>query len=595
MLEARRRAGRRRSPSGATCRCSRRGGTSSTRPPSACSRRPAGSAPDRRRVPDRRRAARPLPAAAGRARRRSRPHPRSAAEVVAVTRRLRDKLQRHRPRRRAVRARSSRRDGTRERVLAQRGDRRSAAPTPRPTRSAPRACRAPARRELAGRIAYGIPDVLGATASGYAGKRVLVVGGGHSAMNALRGARGPAPRGARRRAIVWAVRRRLDDDRLFGGGENDALPARGALGRRVPDARRRGRHRARHRRADRRARGRPPAGSSCTTPTARSAPVDEIVACTGFRPNLEHAARDARWSSIRRSRRRPRLAPHDRSQRALLRHGAPARRRSSSRHPEPRLLHRRHEELRPRADVPAAHRLRAGALDRRRPRRRLGGRRARRARAARDRRLQRPRHPRDQHRHGGRSSRWSAAAAARDARPASEIERRDETRYGWVIVVALGVAVTVSYGVLSYAFAVLVVPMQQDLDASRAAITGAASVALLASAAASIPVGRLLDRISPRLVMATGAVAASTPRLRVVARGDRRPALRRVGSARRLHGGRALRAGVHRRHQVVQRTPQRGLDRRHADRRLVEHRLLPAHRAPRQHRRAGAAPRSDWR
>ena len=90
------------------------------------------------------------------------------------------------------------------------------------------------------------------------------------------------------------------------------------------------------------------------------------------------------------------------------------------------------------------------------------------------------------------------------------IERRDETRYGWVIVAALGVAVTISYGVLSYAFAVLVVPMQQDLGASRAAITGAASVALLASAAASIPVGRLLDRTSPRLVMTTGAVAASS-------------------------------------------------------------------------------------
>jgi hypothetical protein len=69
-------------------------------------------------------------------------------------------------------------------------------------------------------------------------------------------------------------------------------------------------------------------------------------------------------------------------------------------------------------------------------------------------------------------------------------ERRDGARHGWVIVAALGVAVTVSYGVLSYAFAILVVPMQEDLGASRAAITGAASVGLLTSAAASIPVGR---------------------------------------------------------------------------------------------------------
>jgi cation diffusion facilitator CzcD-associated flavoprotein CzcO len=36
-----------------------------------------------------------------------------------------------------------------------------------------------------GCIAYGIPDVLGADRATYAGKRVLVVGGGHSAANGL--------------------------------------------------------------------------------------------------------------------------------------------------------------------------------------------------------------------------------------------------------------------------------------------------------------------------------------------------------------------------------------------------------------------------
>ena len=35
------------------------------------------------------------------------------------------------------------------------------------------------------RIFYGIPDVLGAERSRYAGRRVLVVGSGHSALNAL--------------------------------------------------------------------------------------------------------------------------------------------------------------------------------------------------------------------------------------------------------------------------------------------------------------------------------------------------------------------------------------------------------------------------
>src|SRR3712207_994754 len=40
-------------------------------------------------------------------------------------------------------------------------------------------------RQLADRIFYGIPDVLGAHRDRYAGPRVLVAGRGHSAFNAL--------------------------------------------------------------------------------------------------------------------------------------------------------------------------------------------------------------------------------------------------------------------------------------------------------------------------------------------------------------------------------------------------------------------------
>src|SRR5258708_3179603 len=39
--------------------------------------------------------------------------------------------------------------------------------------------------DLGGAITYGIPDVLGSARSAYAGQRVLVIGGGHSAANAL--------------------------------------------------------------------------------------------------------------------------------------------------------------------------------------------------------------------------------------------------------------------------------------------------------------------------------------------------------------------------------------------------------------------------
>jgi thioredoxin reductase len=43
----------------------------------------------------------------------------------------------------------------------------------------------PGELELAGNITYGPPDVLGTERSRYAGKRVLVIGSGHSALNAL--------------------------------------------------------------------------------------------------------------------------------------------------------------------------------------------------------------------------------------------------------------------------------------------------------------------------------------------------------------------------------------------------------------------------
>ena len=81
------------------------------------------------------------------------------------------------------------------------------------------------------RIAYRIPDVLGADRERYAGKRVLVIGTGHSAFNALVDLvalreQEPATE------IVWAVRRDTPGDKL-GGGRADQLPERGALGETV--------------------------------------------------------------------------------------------------------------------------------------------------------------------------------------------------------------------------------------------------------------------------------------------------------------------------------------------------------------------------
>jgi len=78
------------------------------------------------------------------------------------------------------------------------------------------------------RIYYGIPDVLGVDRVRYAGKRTLVVGAGHSAANSLL-ALAELSLHAPGTDLIWAVRG-TDLRRVFGGGDADALPARGQLG-----------------------------------------------------------------------------------------------------------------------------------------------------------------------------------------------------------------------------------------------------------------------------------------------------------------------------------------------------------------------------
>ncbi|HTO27547.1 MAG TPA: NAD(P)-binding domain-containing protein [Devosia sp.] len=135
-------------------------------------------------------------------------------------------------------------------------------------------------------IAYGIPDVLGTERNSYAGKTVLVVGSGHSAINtalALLTLQDQHPD----TKILWALRRnRLE--KLLGGGLNDQLPERGALGlaaRRAIDA---GRLRILAPFAAKRLAASD--GGVAVTGTLGEAPitlqVDRIVVATGFRPDL---------------------------------------------------------------------------------------------------------------------------------------------------------------------------------------------------------------------------------------------------------------------------------------------------------------------
>jgi thioredoxin reductase len=98
----------------------------------------------------------------------------------------------------------------------------------RPNPAGPHGLPAPGEVALAARIATGIPDVLGADRAGHEGRTTLVVGAGHSAMNAVLdlSALGQGTR------ILWALRRPLGEVR-FGGGARDGLAARGSLGARA--------------------------------------------------------------------------------------------------------------------------------------------------------------------------------------------------------------------------------------------------------------------------------------------------------------------------------------------------------------------------
>ncbi len=90
---------------------------------------------------------------------------------------------------------------------------------------------APGETANATRVTYGIPDVLGDARETYAARTTLVVGAGHSAMNAVLDLVELA-RQAPGTRILWAFRRPLGAVN-FGGGARDGLAERGALGSRA--------------------------------------------------------------------------------------------------------------------------------------------------------------------------------------------------------------------------------------------------------------------------------------------------------------------------------------------------------------------------
>ncbi|MCZ7422040.1 NAD(P)-binding domain-containing protein [Verrucosispora sp. WMMA2121] len=144
--------------------------------------------------------------------------------------------------------------------------------------------------EAAAHLEHALPDVLGTDRARFAGRHTLVVGAGHSAANTLLSlaelaATAPGTK------VTWAIRA-PSPTRTYGGGDADALPARGALGSRLRSHVDAGRIRLL-------------TGFSvhAITPTAgrvavtvrrgearEQVTVDRIVAATGFRPDHTIAA-----------------------------------------------------------------------------------------------------------------------------------------------------------------------------------------------------------------------------------------------------------------------------------------------------------------
>ena len=139
-----------------------------------------------------------------------------------------------------------------------------------------------------GHIAYGMPNVLGRQRQRYANKRVAVVGSGYSAINVLLDLARLCEE-APGTQIIWAVRS-TNMDRVYGGGLDDQLPARGKLGRTLRPLVEQGRVRLiQGFRVDAVTNGGARLTLSGSTPTGAQTieQIDEIIAATGQRPDLQ--------------------------------------------------------------------------------------------------------------------------------------------------------------------------------------------------------------------------------------------------------------------------------------------------------------------
>lgn len=136
----------------------------------------------------------------------------------------------------------------------------------------------------ANRISSPLPDVKGRDRTSFAGRRVLVVGAGHSAANTLINL-AELSKDEPNTRILWAVRSG-SAEKVYGGGDADGLPARGQLGARLRRLVQTGNIQL-HTRFGIVGLKTLDSGVSVESVDGRTLDVDVIVPCTGFRPDLE--------------------------------------------------------------------------------------------------------------------------------------------------------------------------------------------------------------------------------------------------------------------------------------------------------------------
>ncbi|GAB3412469.1 NAD(P)/FAD-dependent oxidoreductase [Flindersiella endophytica] len=139
--------------------------------------------------------------------------------------------------------------------------------------------------DVAERISYRVPDLADPSVRDrYAGRRIAIAGSGHSALTALVAFADLAEEHPGTH-LVWLLRRGATGN-VFGGGDADQLPARGALGRRASAAAQAGHVMVvtgfRTEQVEKTG-GRLVLSSN---DGQRLDPVDEVVVLTGFRPDL---------------------------------------------------------------------------------------------------------------------------------------------------------------------------------------------------------------------------------------------------------------------------------------------------------------------